>query len=354
MKIYIGPANLANLSYSIEKSFKTVGIMADFIAYSNSLHQFEYGEEKVFRLINNPPFKIFGKNIFYFINQYFLKPIYFSYTLLRYEIFIFIKPSTFFKNNFDLKILKFLGKKIITINAGCADRDLNFDNDPEYVCNTCKDTAKQKGNLCLNLEEKIARAAFFEKYSNYVLGFADNTSYVKDKAKVHRVAIGMPNIIINAENKDFFGKLRISHLPSNPHVKGTYIIEPILNKINNEYDVEIIIKKEKWSREEIINELKMSHILIDSLAGYTFGVLSLEAIQYGCLPLNAYPDWIAKYYEIPPVVKVTGNTLYETLINLINDRQLLKEYAQRSQQAFNKYFTYQAVGEYYKNQLNLK
>lgn len=353
MRVYLGPANSANFSYYIEKSLKTVGIKADFISFSNSLHQFDYGEVKVFRLINNPPFKIFGKNIFYFINQYFLKSIYFSYTLIRYEVFIFIKPMTFFKNNFDLKILKFFGKKIVTINAGCADRDLNFDNDPEYVCNTCKDIAKQRGNLCLNIEEKMARAAFFEKYSDYVLGFADNTSFIKDKTKVHRVAIGMPNIIINAENKEFFGKLRISHLPSNPLMKGTNIIEPILNKINNQYDVEIIIKKEKWSRDEIINELKMSHIMIDSLAGYTFGVLSLEAIQYGCVVLNAYPDWIAQYYTIPPVVKVTGSTLYKTLINLINDRNLLREYALRSQEAFNKYFTYKVAGEYYKKIFNL-
>jgi hypothetical protein len=72
------------------------------------------------------------------------------------------------------------------------------------------------------------------------------------------------------------------------------------------------------------------------------------------LPLNAYPNWIAEYYDEPPVVAVTADTLYNILLNLIDDRNLLKSYMERSQRAYNTYFTYEAAGNYYKEQLNLK
>jgi len=63
-KVYIGPANLANFSDHIEKSLTSNGVKADFITWSYMVHPFDYGEMKVFRVVNKPPFTIFGKNIF--------------------------------------------------------------------------------------------------------------------------------------------------------------------------------------------------------------------------------------------------------------------------------------------------
>lgn len=352
-KVYIGPANLANFSDHIEKSLTINGVKADFITWSYMVHPFDYGEMKVFRVVNKPPFKIFGKNIFYSLNEYFLKPLYFLFALIKYDIFLFIKPSTFFRNHSDLKILKFFNKKVGVFFCGCADRDINFDSDLEYVCNMCTDMEKQKNFFCNKVDKKIAEVYFFERYADYIFGPPDTVSYVNDKNKVHRYVIPGTAIKIKAIDKNFNGRLRISHLPSNPLLKGTHIIEPILNRLGKEEDIDIVIKKEMWSRERITQELNDAHIIIDSLAGYIFGTLSLEAIQYGCVVLNAYPDWIASSYDIPPVVKVTGNTLYTTLKELINNRDLLKHYAEQSQEAFNKYFTYTAAGKHYKEVLGL-
>jgi hypothetical protein len=352
-RVYIGPANLANFSDHLEKSLTSNGIKADFIAWSYLVHPFEYDKMKIFKVVNKPPFKIFGKNIFYSFNEYFLKPLYFLYALIKYDVFLFIKPTTFFRKNSDLKILKFFNKKIGVFNLGCADRNVKFDSDPEYICNTCADIAKQKNFFCHKINIKIEKVNFFERYANYIFGPPDTVSYVRDKYKVHNYVMPMPAIIIQAAEKNFNGRLRISHLPSNPLLKGTYIIEPILNRLAEEEDIDIMIKKEMWPRERIIQELKNTHIVIDSLASYIFGTLSLEAIKYGCVVLNAYPNWIAKYYDIPPVVKVTGNSLYNTLKELISNQSLLKQYAERSQEAYNKYFTYKVAGKYYKDILSL-
>lgn len=352
-RVYIGPSNLANISSHIAKSLISNGVKADFISWSNLAHPFDYGKMKVFRIINKAPFKLFGKNIFYFFNEYFLKPIYFLFALLKYDIFLFIKPSTFLRNNSDLKILKFFNKKVGVFNCGCIDRDLNFDLDPEYVCNMCTDVALQRICYCDQIDKKIAQSIFFEKYADYIFGPADTVSYVKDKNKVHKYIIPMAAIIIKASEKNFTGRLRISHLPSNPLFKGTNIIRPVLERLAKEEDLNFVIKNEIWSRHRIVEEIRNSHILIDSIASYIMGTISLEAIQYGCVVLNAYPDWIAKNFDIPPVVKVTGNTLYDILKELINDRELLKHYAERSQKSFNKYFVHEAAGEHYKKVLGL-
>ena len=352
-KVYIGPANLANFSEDFEKSLNSVGIKADFICWSNRIHPFNYGKQKAFRIVNTTPFKIFNKNVFYFFNEYFLKPVYFLFALVKYDIFVFITPTTFLINNWDLRIIKFFRKKVAFFYAGCVDRDIKFDSDPEYVCNTCKDFVLQKNCFCNNIDKKNARANYFAHYADYVIGPPDTVSYVKDKSKIHKLVRGFPEIIIKVSEKNFSGRLRISHLPSNPLVKGTHIIEPVLNRLAEEEDVDIVIKNGIWQRERIVNEIKNSHILIDSLAGYIFGTISLEAIQYGGVVLNAYPEWIASCYDTPMVVKVTGDTLYSTLKELNNNRELLKQYSARSQEAFNKYFTYEAAGIYFKQVFKL-
>ena len=352
-RVYIGPANIANFSDHIEKSLTSNGVKADFITWSYMVHPFDYGEMKVFRVVNKPPFKIFGKNIFFSVNQYLLKPLYFLYALIKYDIFLFIKPTTFFRNHSDLKILKFFNKKVGVFFCGCADRDINFDSDPEYICNTCTDIAKQNKFFCNKVDQKVTEVNFFERYADYIFGPPDTVSYVIDKNKVHKYVIPGMAIKIKAEDKNFNGRLRISHLPSNPLLKGTHIIEPVLIKLAKEEDIDIVIKKEMWARERITDELKNSHIVIDSLAGYIFGTLSLEAIQYGCVVLNAYPDWIASNYDIPPVVKVTGDTLYSILKELNSNRELLKQYSEQSQEAYNRFFTYVAAGKHYKEVLSL-
>jgi hypothetical protein len=350
-KIYIGPANTSNIFKELQVCLRSIGLNADFIPWSTNHHEFYKKNNREFKLIDPPPFKFFGKNIFYFINVWFLKPLYFIFVLIKYDTFFFIKPVTFFKKNKDLPILKLMNKKIVFFYVGCNDRNPLFSNDPTYICNLCNNLTLQKRNHCHNLIIKKEKSLFFEKYATKIFGVDDLVDFNQKPTSLAVIPAGEIKISFNL--KDYNKKLKILHLPSNPLVKGTNFIEPVLERIKEEEDVEIIIKKENWPQEKMINTLKEGHILIDSLAAYTFGKLSLEAIQYGCVPLNAYPDWIAKYYDIPPVVKVNKDTLYSILKELIHDRELLKKYAERSQNAFNQYFTYQAAGEYYKNQLNL-
>ena len=351
-KIYLGPANTANIFQEMEKALRKVGLKADFVPWSTSQHSFYHLTSKTFKLFNNPTFKLFGKNVFTIINTWFLEPMYFLFALLKYNTFFFIKPVTFFRSNMDLSILKFFNKKIVFFYVGCNDRNPLFSDAKDYVCNICYDEKKKSDNNCNNLDVKKAKSHYFEKYATKVFGFRDNIDYLKGEG--NRLALGMGDIIIPSSQKNYNNKLKILHLPSNPLVKGTSIIEPILLRIAEEEDVEVVIKKDNWSFEKMVDAMKEGHILIDSLAVYTFGKLSLEAIQYGCLPLNAYPDWIAKYYDIPPVVKVDKDTLYHTLKELIADRALLEKKMAQSQNAFNKYFTYEAVGNYYKEKLNLQ
>jgi hypothetical protein len=352
-KIYIGPLNLANLSYHLENALISIGLKADFITWSNIQHPF-YSKSKSYKLFDKPPFKIFNKNIFYLINEMILKPFYFLVSLLKYDTFIFMYPYSYLQSNIDLKILKLFRKKIITIFTGCLERDTKFDSSKDYICNLCKDYELQFKCSCNDIEKKVYNINKFIKFTNIVIGLPDSLSYIKNNVNTKTLRFCNGLILEEFSKKNYYGKIRISHLPSNPLAKGTNYIKDTLALLQKEYDIEVCIKDEMWSRGQLQIALEESHIVIDSVLGYTFGVLSLEAIQYGAIALNNYPDWIADLYELQPVVKVTPDTLYDVLKNMLENRDIIYSHRQQQIKAYQKYFTYQSAGNYYKELLQLK
>ncbi|NQU84276.1 MAG: hypothetical protein HQ541_00815 [Mariniphaga sp.] len=355
-KVFIGPFNTAGFSGTLTKALKSVGVNADFVSWKNSDHPFNYGVDKEMWLFDhNPSFKIMGKNQNYWFNQVLIVAQFIKMTFI-YNTFIFIKPVTFFRNNKDLYFLRLFRKKIIFIFAGCNDRNPDFiPEDQEYICHNCCDKVKQVDNWCDRLDEKKKRVQWFEKFANKILAFDDNASYLKDKGKQLWISAAVaPPPENNYMDKYKQDKIVICHLPSNPLIKQTHIIEPILRRIEKEENVEIIIKKNIWSRKKMMDTLERSHINIDALGGMIFGTIVLEGLCRGTVGLASYPDWISKHYNVDPVVGITKDNLYEILKELIRKRALLERYARRSLKAYNKYFTYEAVGTYYKEKLELK
>ena len=350
-RVYIGPANTSDVSRSLQKCLRSVGLNADFIPWSNQQHSFYQKSTVVFKVFQNTSFKIFGKKPLSILNTIFLKPFYFIKSLLIYDTFIFLDGSTFSHSNIDLYILKLFKKKIVIMLLGCYSRSPLFSNNPLYICKLCTNLKFQERNKCNDLLQKKTKVNKLVGYADTVFGVKDLVGYLNRDWMLLKLPVGKINI--SYKEKDYYGILKILHLPSVPKAKGTDIILPILKRIKKEFDVEVIIKTDNWSREKIVSSLMQGHILIDSLASYTFGKLSLEAIQYGCLPFNAYPDWIAENYKTPPVIKIDSVSIYQVIVDHIKDRSLLKSNMCQSQKVFNEHFTYEAAGRYYKEKLNL-
>jgi len=349
-KIFIGLNDIANIPMMYKKAFAEIGFKGDYYTWSDiEEHPFGYKRDKIFfRFKQPPPFRIFGKNPFWIINKI-LASVYLLYSILKYNYFLFVSPRTFFSNNKDLKIIKLFKRKVIMNFTGCVERDVNFaEADEDYICKRCQDKTLQKWCFCNDIIKKKALVNRLEKYSDIIIGQDDMTGYINDKTKLiwYFNITDYPKYKINLEEKYSQKEIRIIHFPSNPLVKQSHIIIPILNKFINHKNIKIIIDK-IYERERMEEELSKAHIQVNAL-GTGYNTLPVEAMSYGCVVLNSHPLWFRKNVPEAPVIPIMADTLEDTLRHYINYKPELKEYAEKSIKYYYKYHSPKAVGNYYK------
>ena len=350
-KIFIGPANIANIGQSLKIALEEVKISSAFYSWRTEENCFSFSQNKKLFLFNSIP-KIFNKNITHIIN-YFLKATHLFTLILRYNTFIFISPHTLLPNNSDLKILKLFRKKVITFFVGCTERktDLYPDN-KEYICNRCLDTKKQKFCLCNDIQRKALRVQFFEKYSDFIVSQEDSSGYLLNKKPIWFHVISDYPHKKNYLKKYQEGDLTIVHFPSNPIIKLSRIIIPVLEKISKEKSNVRIIIKDRIPHDQVLFHLEKAHILIDAL-GLSYGVLAVEAMARGCIVVCGEMEFINNQLQDHPLIQATSNNLYGVVNKLIDNKANLQNLAIRSMDFYNQFHSPRMAGEYYKKKLNL-
>ena len=243
------------------------------------------------------------------------------------------------------------------IFTGCTERDVNFSEaDDEYICKRCLDTEHQKWLHCKDTVKKKELVNRLVNYSDMILGQDDITSYVMDKSKLSWLYVisDYPKYKVNVAEKFSQDVIRIIHFPSNPLVKQSHIIVPILKKFINNKDVKIIIKDGVWERERIEEEISKAHILVNQL-GFGYNVLPVEAMSYGCVVFNSNPEWFKRNVPDAPIVHITAETLEDKIRHFINinNRGELTKNAERSIEYYHKYHSPKSVGNHYKKILEL-
>ena len=147
-------------------------------------------------------------------------------------------------------------------------------------------------------------------------------------------------------------KIRIVHFPSNPIIKLSHIIIPILKEIEAEYtNIEIVIKS-GIPHAEVIEELEQAHIVIDAL-GLSYGMLAIEAMARGCVVFVGEMDFMNERIPDFACIGATSNNLKSKIVELITNKDILLEKAKESIAFYEKYHTPKVAGNYYKEKLNL-
>jgi len=352
-KAFIGPLNTANAANGFADSLKSVGIKANYWSWSIGNHPFGYKKDKVMFLFNDPPpFRIFNKNLFFFINIV-LRYIHFARMLISYNTFIFISPGTLLKKQKDLPIMRLLKKKVIFAFMGSVERDPNFEKDQEdWVCNNCKDFEKRAKCFCDDIPRKKKVVRKMEYYSDFIISQDQCASFLEKKNPIWFYIFSQDPPQEDYLEKQKNKKIKIVHFPSNSLAKQSHKIVPVLERIQNERDdIEIVIKS-GIPHKEVLEELKTSHILVDQLAtGY--GVLGLEAMSRGCVVLNRNADWFVRSVPESPIYSTSSVSLYDNINSLIDNRSVLKKYAKKSIKFYKDFHSTSILGKYYKNKLNL-
>jgi glycosyltransferase involved in cell wall biosynthesis len=121
-------------------------------------------------------------------------------------------------------------------------------------------------------------------------------------------------------------KLRILHAPSSRETKGTKYVIQAINKLKKEgYDIEFILL-ENVPHEEVLEQTKLSDIIVDQLIIGWYGMFSIEAMCMG-KPVLCYikKDLADKYYQDLPILNTSPEFVYENLIKLIENPKLRTE-----------------------------
>ncbi|MCF8296626.1 MAG: hypothetical protein K9J13_03695 [Saprospiraceae bacterium] len=353
-RVFIGLSNTSNISSGFAMALRSIGIKAKSYEYQRYSSRFDQESGKTLFLIkDNGKTRIFNKNIIAIINNV-IKYIHLFIHIPFYNVYFFSRHSTFLPDMKDLRILKFFRKKIFLLFVGCPERNPNYENgEKDFICKYCKNEELKENCSCRDITEKRRIVNINLKYCDKIFALEDvgDLSNVKPTFWMAAIENLEPEYL---DEKYSRNKLLISHLPSNSLYKQTDIIEPILKRIALKYqEVEIIIKKEYWSREEIIKTLQKTHILVESLSGITYGVIGAEAMSAGCVVMSSYPQFISKYHDFHAIVKVTSENLYDVLCEYIEDRVKLKSQAKKSIEFYNKYHSYKAVGKYLQKEMGL-
>jgi hypothetical protein len=143
------------------------------------------------------------------------------------------------------------------------------------------------------------------------------------------------------ENK----RLRIVHSPTNRAMKGTAFILPIIEAVQKVRDVEFVLIENK-SHEETIRIKQTCDIAIEqvgNLGGTGYGRNSLETLAMGIPTITEMtPDYVA-WLPDNPFVLATRETLYETLIGLVDNADIRNDLKTRGRQWVTKYHSYESV-----------
>lgn len=113
--------------------------------------------------------------------------------------------------------------------------------------------------------------------------------------------------------------IKIVHAPSKRSVKGTEYVISAVEKLNEKYNIELILV-ENTPQEEARRIYATADIIVDQLVIGTYGVFSIEGMALG-KPVITYitDDMLERLPEELPIVSATGDTVFTVLEKLISD-----------------------------------
>ena len=133
--------------------------------------------------------------------------------------------------------------------------------------------------------------------------------------------------------------IRICHSPTNRYYKGSETIIPICEKLAEEKKIEFVLI-ENMPHDEVQRVKQTCDILIDQVhnrGGWGYGMNSVEALSMGlCCVTELIPQYV-EFIPDHPFVNVTGDSLSDTLLELIENPNKIMEYKKRSREWGVKY-----------------
>lgn len=145
-----------------------------------------------------------------------------------------------------------------------------------------------------------------------------------------------PNKWESVERIRHSGPLRVVHAPTNARVKGTDLIEPVLEQLHDEGIID-------YRRITGVPHAEMpaffaeSDVVLDQFRLGSYGVAACEAMASGCVTIGHLDDRVRERVAEKsgtdiPLMQSTPETLAATLRRLAEDEELVESVARRSRE----------------------
>lgn len=271
----------------------------------------------------------------------------------------------------EIRLLKKLGKVIVYSNNGCLDgvSQSSFRSwpGPEPVCDICP---WRNSSAACSDQRNLDWGKIRNSLADYQCTLGGNRKDFNDDPLVHEVPefycldpeFWRPDLPIPPEFRFDYpsGTVKIYHSVGNfdmrtdastqRNIKSTHIYLPLIERLKAEgYPVELIFAKDIPNKEVRYYQAQ-ADIVVDMLTFGFFGANIREAMMLGktCV-CYLRPLWLASMRkEIPdyvdelPVVSATPDTVYNVLVDLIQNPDKRREIGRRSREFALKWHSAQA------------
>lgn len=249
------------------------------------------------------------------------------YWFSKYNTFHFYYGQTMFPYNYDLPLYKLFKKKLIFEYLGGDVTD--------YATIVKRYSLPKTHRFSVQAEKvddkKKARIQRQRRYSDIQLVCAPCYSEYVPGSKV--LPLGLDLSSFKYHDRCFDKPLVIMHAPTDMEFKGSKYILEALERLKDEGHSIIINLVTNVSHAQLLDEYKRSHIFIDQISIGWYGTASIEAMATGC-PTACFLDSLYYQYidygNTIPIVSITKETVYQSIKDMIKDKDRLKEISLKS------------------------
>lgn len=157
-----------------------------------------------------------------------------------------------------------------------------------------------------------------EKYADAIFSVPDQMGLALRPYHHVQVPLRLAQYRFNVPGREI---PKVIHAPSRPGVKGTDVIEQVVQKLKAEGIQFEFHSIRQMNHDQLLQELSDADVLIDGLIVHGPGWLGFEAMASGCVTATRYFEDSPECFR-PPVVSIDSSNIESRLRTLLTDRDL--------------------------------
>lgn len=363
-------------AWYLSRELRKLGWTADVLNWDPDPHNQIYYHGEDFRLRYDGPKRMVALK----------HALFYTRAIPRYDIFHFSNRGGFifstelrkhigrvFGEGADIRLLKRLGKKIVYSNNGCLDGVLQSTFDawgPEPTCEICP--WRSRPEICSD-ELNRAWGKLRNELADYQVTVGGNRADYNDDPRVHEVPefycldpdVWRPDLLVPTNYRLPYPEstIKLYHsvgnastrvaAGSNKSLKSTHIYFPVVDRLRAEgRDVELMYFTDVPNLKVRFYQTQ-ADIVCDMLTFGWFGSNVREALMLGkpavCFLRPAWLESVRRdvpgYVEDLPLVNATPETVYDVLLELIDDPAKRKELGAQGREFALKWHSAQAAAK---------